>query len=71
LRDDAVRCAERARKCGVKVELEVWNGMQHCFQLLSFLPESERAKASIIRFAQKHTGWLPAQNAGVQAAAFS
>ena len=51
LRDDAVRFAERARAAGVDVELELWNGMQHCFQLLQFLPESARAIEAIARFA--------------------
>jgi epsilon-lactone hydrolase len=59
LRDDAVRFAERARAAGVDVELELWHGMQHCFQLLPFIPESHRAIASIARFAARHAGWTP------------
>ena len=59
LRDDAVRFAERARSAGVDVELELWHGMQHCFQLLQFLPESGRAIAAIARFAERHAGWSP------------
>lgn len=59
LRDDAVRFAERARDAGVDVELELWHGMQHCFQLLQFLPESGRAIAVIARFAERNTGWSP------------
>ncbi len=57
LRDDAVRFAERARAAGVDVELELWHGMQHCFQALSFLPESGRAIASIARFVLRCTSW--------------
>jgi acetyl esterase/lipase len=57
LRDDAVRFAERARSAGVDVELELWQGMQHCFQALSFLPESGRAIPSIARFVLRCTGW--------------
>jgi monoterpene epsilon-lactone hydrolase len=57
IRDDAVRFAKRARARGVDVELELWNGMQHCFQLLQFLPESTRAIESIARFVMRHTGW--------------
>ena len=60
LRDDAVRFAERARSAGVEVELELWHDMQHCFQLLQFLPESGRAIQSIERFVARHTGWSPA-----------
>lgn len=55
LRDDAVRFAERARSAGVPVDLELWHGMQHCFQLLSFLPESARAIEAIARFVRHHT----------------
>ena len=60
LRDDAVRFAERARSAGVHVELELWHGMQHCFQLLQFLPESGRAIDAIARFVTHHTGWSAA-----------
>jgi acetyl esterase/lipase len=71
LRDDAVRFAERARGAGVHVELELWHGMQHCFQLLQFLPESERAIESIARFVTRHTDWSaePATEAIQQALA--
>jgi epsilon-lactone hydrolase len=58
LRDDSVRFAESARRAGADVELEVWHGMQHCFQLLPFLPESARAVASIARFVTRCTGWV-------------
>jgi acetyl esterase/lipase len=59
LRDDTVRFATRATSAGVACEVELWNGMQHCFQLLSFLPESERAIEAIARFVLRHTGWSP------------
>jgi acetyl esterase/lipase len=57
LRDDAVRFADRARSAGVQVDLELWHGMQHCFQLLEFLPESGRAIEAITRFVTHHAGW--------------
>jgi acetyl esterase/lipase len=60
LRDDAVRFAERARQAGVEVELELWDGMQHCFPLLQFLPESGYAIESIARFVKRHIGKAPA-----------
>jgi acetyl esterase/lipase len=66
LRDDAVRFTERARTAGVQVELELWHGMQHCFQLLQFLPESERAIETIARFVARHTDG-PALEAAAQA----
>jgi len=59
LRDDAVRFAERARAVGVEVELELWHGMQHCFQLLEFLPESGRAIETITRFVLHHMDEVP------------
>ncbi len=59
LRDDAVRFEERARQAGVEVELELWHDMQHCFQLLQFLPESGQAIQSMERFVARHTGWSP------------
>lgn len=41
---DAERLAERARKAGVNVELEIWDGMWHCFQTLyAILPEARDA----------------------------
>ncbi|HTP73832.1 MAG TPA: alpha/beta hydrolase [Burkholderiaceae bacterium] len=64
LRDDAVRFAERARSARVQVELELWHGMQHCFQMLQFLPESERAIEAIARFVMRHTGWSAVEDAG-------
>lgn len=57
LRDDAVRFTERARSAGVQVDLELWHGMQHCFPLLQFLPESGRAIEAIARFVMSHTRW--------------
>jgi len=57
LRDESVRFAQRARAAGVDVELEIWNRMQHCFQLLQFLPESGRAIETLARFVRRHTGW--------------
>jgi monoterpene epsilon-lactone hydrolase len=64
LRDDAVRFTERARSAGVDIELELWDGMQHCFQLLQYLPESGRGIASIGRFVARCTGWSQATTAG-------
>lgn len=42
LRDDSVRVAAKARAAGVEVQLEVWPGMVHVFQVRE-LPESYEA----------------------------
>jgi acetyl esterase/lipase len=44
IRDDSVRVAKRARAAGVRVTLEVWEGMFHVFQSHEpLLPEAEEA----------------------------
>jgi monoterpene epsilon-lactone hydrolase len=53
LLDDAVRCAGKARKTGVDVTLETWDGMFHVFQMFSFLPETKRAVESIAEFVSQ------------------
>ena len=50
LLDDAMRCAGKARKAGVDVTLETWEGMFHVFQMFPFLPETKRAVESIAKF---------------------
>jgi acetyl esterase/lipase len=54
LLDDATRCAEHARHAGVHVDLEVWNGMFHVFQLVPFLPETKEAVAHIVEFVRQN-----------------
>jgi len=54
LLDDAVRCAENARKAGVDVTLEVWDEMFHVFQMVSFLPETKKAVRHIAGFVSKN-----------------
>jgi epsilon-lactone hydrolase len=49
LRDDSVRVAAKARADGVDVELEVWPGMVHVFQIRG-LPESREAIEHIAGF---------------------
>ena len=53
LLDDAVRCASKARKTGVDVTLETWDGMFHVFQMFPFLPETKRAVESIAKFVSQ------------------
>ena len=59
LRDEAVRTAHKARAAGVDVEIELWPGTVHGFQIASFLPESELALDQIARFVVARTGWAP------------
>lgn len=56
LLDDSVRLAERARAAGVEVELEIWPGMPHVWQLMaSHLPEARRALDRVYAFVRAHT----------------
>ena len=54
LLDDATRLAEQAREAGVDVTLEIWDEMFHVFQLVSFLPETQKAVKHITDFAAKN-----------------
>jgi acetyl esterase/lipase len=54
LRDDAVRMAEKMKAAGCEVELHVWPGMPHVFQLLAaVMPEAQGALAEIARFTER------------------
>jgi len=57
LRDEATRTAEKAHAVGVDVELELWPGVPHVFQIAGFLPESVLALNHIARFVRMRTGW--------------
>lgn len=51
LLDDALRLAERARRCGVRVQTEIGRGMQHDWPLtLPWLKQSAQAWQAIERF---------------------
>jgi acetyl esterase/lipase len=53
--DDSTRFAERARKAGVDVTLEVWPEMFHSFQLCApALPEGRQALERVGRFLRRH-----------------
>ena len=57
LLDDAVRIAERAKKAGVDVELNVCEGQIHVWQIFaSRLDEGEQAIQKIGAFVRRHTG---------------
>ena len=51
LRDDGLRVAKKARAAGIPVQLEVWPGMVHVFQIRR-LPESREAIKRISDFIQ-------------------
>jgi epsilon-lactone hydrolase len=56
LLDDAVRIADKAKKAGVAVEIEVWPGLIHVFQIFaSRLDEGEQAIQKLGAFIRKHT----------------
>ena len=57
LRDEAIRAAEKAHEAGVDVELELWPGAAHVFQIAGFLPEAALAINHIARFVRMRTGW--------------
>ncbi|MGD2076904.1 MAG: alpha/beta hydrolase [Chloroflexota bacterium] len=51
LLDDATRLAEKAQAAGVDVRLEVWQGMFHVWQAVSFfVPEGQQALEEVGRF---------------------
>jgi monoterpene epsilon-lactone hydrolase len=53
--DDSVMFAEKARAAAIDVNLEVWDGMIHVFQMFGAeLPEAHRAIASIAGFLNRH-----------------
>jgi epsilon-lactone hydrolase len=51
---DSTMVADSARIAGVDVELQVWDGMIHVFQMFAELPEAHRAIASIAEFLKRH-----------------
>ena len=60
LLDDSTRVAVKARAAGVRVELEIWRGVPHIFQIWApFMPEANRALARAAAFIVEATS--PAQ----------
>ena len=51
---DALIIARNARDKGVDVDLDVWEGMWHCFHFDPALPESKQACQKIAAFFQRH-----------------
>ena len=49
--------ANKAFLADVDVELELWPGASHVFQLVEFLPEARLAIDHIVRFVRTRAGW--------------
>jgi acetyl esterase/lipase len=60
LRDEATRAASKAFESGVDVELELWPGATHVFQLAEFLPEARLAVDHIVNFVRVRADWSTA-----------
>ena len=55
LLDDSVRLAEKAKAAGVDIDLRIWEGLWHVWQMLgSLVPENEDSFAEIATFLRKH-----------------
>jgi len=55
LRDDSIRFAQKARAAGVVVELQVFPGVSHVWQLLWRVPEARRSVQAAARFLREAT----------------
>ncbi|VIO77676.1 alpha/beta hydrolase [Bradyrhizobium ivorense] len=53
VRDDATALAAKAKAAGVDVELEVWDGMIHVFQMFPEIPEAQEAIARLAAFLRR------------------
>ncbi len=60
LRDDSIRLAERARACGVRTDLRVWNGLPHVWPALARfgVPEAKTVVNEIGEFVKSQTSDL-------------
>ena len=57
LHDDAHRYVNKARSQGSPVEMQIWPGMVHVFQMLGhMLPEANEAMDEIARFVERTSG---------------
>lgn len=54
VRDDSTELAARAKAAGVDVELQVWDGMIHVFQMFPEIPQAREAIASLAVFLRNH-----------------
>ncbi|MGY3696494.1 monoterpene epsilon-lactone hydrolase [Bradyrhizobium sp. USDA 3240] len=54
VRDDSTELAARAKTAGADVELQVWDGMIHVFQMFPEIPQAREAIASLAVFLRNH-----------------
>jgi acetyl esterase/lipase len=54
VRDDATMLAQKAEAAGVNVELKVWDGMIHVFQMFAEIPQAQAAIAEMAAFLRRH-----------------
>lgn len=54
VRDDSTELAVKAKAAGVDVELQVWDGMIHVFQMFPEIPQAREAIASLAAFLRNH-----------------
>jgi acetyl esterase/lipase len=52
----AVQTQRNLRKAGVEADLELWDGLGHCFFLDSDLPESKEMFEVVTKFFDRHLG---------------
>lgn len=57
LRDEATRVADKARRSGTDVLLEVYEHMPHVFHVMRMLPAGEDALDAIAGFVRARAGW--------------
>jgi acetyl esterase/lipase len=56
LLSDSTRLAEKARRAGVEVSLEIWKDMWHVFQVFApYVPEAQESIDLIGAFVKRHT----------------
>jgi monoterpene epsilon-lactone hydrolase len=54
VRDDSIELAAKAKAAGVDVELQVWDGMIHVFQMFPEIPQAREAIAGLAKFLRRH-----------------
>jgi acetyl esterase/lipase len=54
LLQDSIQGAAKAEEAGVEVQLEVYEGMMHVFQIFGWLPEARRALEQATAFIKEH-----------------
>ncbi|GKQ52287.1 alpha/beta hydrolase [Bradyrhizobium sp. Ce-3] len=54
VRDDSTELVAKAKAAGVDVELQVWDGMIHVFQMFPEIPQAREAIAALADFLRNH-----------------